>query len=109
MRWAGKIAAKHVLDMLARSHNTSDPEEKYTELCAANRAGEQHLWWYKILKSHCKDYSDGQIVGYDDPIGDQGLQGFDEENRHFFKKADIQYLGRAPCKHDAVTALEPNA
>lgn len=109
MRWAGSSTAKRVLDMLIRSHAATDDEEKYTELCAANFAGEQRLWWYKIMKSHCKDYSDGQIVGYDEPIGNQGLMGLDEVNWKFFKKADIQYIGRAPCKYGSVKALERKA
>lgn len=107
MRWAGRAAAKHVLNMLLKSHEVSDPEEKYTELCAANRAGEQRLWWYRIRKSYCEDYKDGEIVGYDEPLQDIGLQGLKETDHGwtFFKKAETEYLGRAACKVDEVQEL----
>lgn len=107
MRWAGRIAAKHVLNMLLKSHESCDPEEKYTELCAACYAGEQRHWWYRILKSYCEDYKDGAIVGYDEPLPDTGLHGLQETDHGytFFKKADIEYLGRAACKANEVREL----
>ncbi len=107
MRWSGRVAAKHVLNMLLKSHEVSDPEEKYTELCAANYAGEQRLWWYRILKSFCDDYKDGAIVGYDEALPDIGLQGLKDTDHGyiFFKKADVKFLGKAPCKVCKVQAL----
>lgn len=107
MRWAGRIAAKHVLNMLVKSHHVSDPEEKYMELCGAIRAGEQRLWWYRIMKSYCEDYKDGNIVGYDEPLQDTGIQGL-KATAHgwaFFKKAETEYLGRAACKVSDVQQL----
>lgn len=107
MRWAGRVAAKHVLYMLIKSHEVSDPEEKYMELCGAIRAGEQRLWWYRIMKSYCEDYKDGAIVGYDEPLPDIGLRGLKETDHGytFFKKADTQYIGRAACNCNEVRAL----
>ena len=105
MRWAAKVSQKHVLNMLIRSHQKNDPEEKIMELSGALIAGEQRMWWYRVLKSYCADYKDGAIIGYDEPVGDCGLTGFDESKWSFFKKADIEYLGRAPMVVSAVQRL----
>jgi hypothetical protein len=112
MRWTAKVSQKHVLGMLIRSHQKNDREEKFMELFGALVAGEQRMWWYRVLKSYCADYKDGAIIGYDEPVGDCDLQGFDEENWSFFKKADIKDLGRAPMVVSAVqrlTGLEHDA
>ena len=68
VRWTAKVSQKHVLNMLLNSHEKDNPEEKYTELVSALHAGEQRLWWYRILKSYCDDYKDGAIVGYEEAM-----------------------------------------
>jgi len=107
MRWIAKVSQKHVLNMLLNSHEKEDPEEKYAELVNALHAGEQYHWWYRILKSHCDDYNNGAIVGYDEPLPDVGLQGLKETDHGyvFFKKADTHYLGRSPMRVEMVEAL----
>ena len=93
--------------MLLNSHEKEDPDEKYTELVSALHAGEQRLWWYRILKSYCDDYKDGAIVGYDEALPPIGLQGLKETDHGyvFFKKADIEYLGKAPEIYKRVQQL----
>jgi len=107
MRWIAKKPLKEVLQSLIESHATESGEDKVKALTTSLDWAEPRLWWYGVKKSYCDDYKDGTIVGYDEPIHPLGLQGLKETDHGyvFFKKADTEYLGRAPTKYWAVKAL----
>jgi hypothetical protein len=107
MRWTGKAKQPEVLNALIKTHQIGDTKEKLSMLADAIKDGDPRHWWYRILKSHCSDYQDGAIVGYEEPIHSNGLQGLKETDHGyvFFKKADIQYLGMATMRWQAVKAL----
>jgi len=61
------------------------------------------LYWYKVLKSYDAAYPEGRVFGTDDRYSDDIAYGIND--CQFIKRADLQYLGRAPKDVDAVKAL----
>jgi hypothetical protein len=61
------------------------------------------LYWYKVLKSYDSAYPEGQVFGTDDRYQDDTAYGINDHE--FIKRAELQYLGRAPKDVSAVETL----